>query len=553
MATIREENQKLLRQPLKVECGMSVKLDDINEISIIGGGYDNYAGDVSEQVATPIYMDLSNGGFVNDGFAVPLEEEHPGIISRIAPLTLVVYMDNPEEVPPIVTIIGTEDGVLKTWRFTRQVCQIPGYTRKIITHIVIGYAWQFDNSNLISCDVQLRGVETTCDNPSLQMSEIEIKGYEPNDITDVISQLGENYPIWYTSGYLGDMSEIRRFYLDGQISWIDKVITIRGVDATKFLDKEFAGTYLGNTSAIMTGGLNQLFSTYNSMIASAGVDAEYTNELLNEAYFNNRCDAIYLPKKSIRELIAQASNLFKLDETATDSGFNMQFNYVDAGRPKLTISKRIADAVETIDNIGELEITSEPQIKEIRINAPLTFVNASASIKTDTIQGTVFEELSEPYYSFTASAGTITRLSPTTYKLKSTTQRSITVSGRKITLYDPTDDGSKTPFIYLRRDEHREALANGRTIELNDFYGFEGIWDTSETVTEQLWAICNQMAAVSPITYKFKWRGNPHLQPRDHINVIINGSAVKMTIDTMTLEHENGGLVSQITARKGWI
>ena len=66
----------------------------------------------------------------------------------------------------------------------------------------------------------------------------------------------------------------------------------------------------------------------------------------------------------------------------------------------------------------------------------------------------------------------------------------------------------------------------------------------------------------SNIVYEFTYRGNPHIQPRDIVYVEIatweNGSMTKhwetMTVDTVTLEHsEGGGLSSRIRARKGWV
>ena len=43
------------------------------------------------------------------------------------------------------------------------------------------------------------------------------------------------------------------------------------------------------------------------------------------------------------------------------------------------------------------------------------------------------------------------------------------------------------------------------------------------------------------------------MQPRDIIHMTIDGSVVDMTIDNLTLEHAEGGLISDITCRKGII
>ena len=76
---------------------------------------------------------------------------------------------------------------------------------------------------------------------------------------------------------------------------------------------------------------------------------------------------------------------------------------------------------------------------------------------------------------------------------------------------------------------------------------------TASSVKSMWGLFLKQIGDRSNITYSFKYRGNPRMQPRDIIHMKINGETVDMTIDNLTLEHSEGGLISQIECRKGII
>ena len=109
--------------------------------------------------------------------------------------------------------------------------------------VYLGRSWLWDNSNLISVSLDLHGINTEIGG-ELEVSSIEIKSYETTDYTDTIGDIAVGSPIWYTAGYDGDMSPSRTFYLSEPISWQDNVLTVKGQDATMFLEnKETPGHY----------------------------------------------------------------------------------------------------------------------------------------------------------------------------------------------------------------------------------------------------------------------------------------------------------------------
>jgi hypothetical protein len=62
-----------------------------------------------------------------------------------------------------------------------------------------------------------------------------------------------------------------------------------------------------------------------------------------------------------------------------------------------------------------------------------------------------------------------------------------------------------------------------------------------------------QIAERSNRVHKFTYRGNPKMQPRDIINLDTGNGTIELTIDRVSLEHKEGGLVSEIEAREGAI
>lgn len=549
MATIAEENGKILRKALKVMTGMDIPAMD----SVITDITDNYPGSsetVNNDVEYTVLMDLANGGFLNDGVAQPLDENVPGIVSQInTPLSFLVAPNISQEEYPTsnITVIGFVGTTLTKWVFEAYhptpnhltfpvVINPQGQERIRITRVVVGESFWYDNSSLISCNLQLRAVETKSDNPELQMSEIEIEGYEPEDITDTIGYIGTGYPIYYTAGYPGDMSPVRKFYLGEPIDYDGQTVNIKGYDATYLLDDDFVGLGVNFGAYSDEVGMYAYTRRISEMLTAAGVEHQYIEEDLGEFGPDWFADDFFIEPQPKRSVIAQAVNIFRL----STGYYPFPVNYTDAGIPVLRIGTNPAEPV-TLENISKPIIIIDPVVKTVNLNLYDPIVQASSAIETVDVQGAAIFDTTDPYYSFTSASGTITYLSPYSYKLEG--NGSIAVSGRKIELYAAMKSGS--PLLPMTET----TGTNGIEIDLGNNYLF------GNYRYEGFHAALQYLLQRSNISYEFEYRGDPKLQPRDYIRADIDGSGalVDLTIDTIELKHEGGGTSSTIVARRGFI
>ena len=565
MSRIDDENAKTLRPALDVIVGMDVPTADYTGASASG----NYAGTNETLNGSPervILMDLIGDGFQNDGNAEPLSTGVNGFLSsKGTALSLTVTFSNADSNTDDLVIISYEDGVLTKTSYagsgSTRTITIPASntTRSRITRAILGNAWWYDNESLVSCKVSLRGVETKLDNPELQMSDIEFVGYEPNDITDKIGSIGTEYPIYYTSGFYGDMAPVRQFYLGEQLQYEDKKLTVHGYDATYKLDGDYAGKYVGNASDNITGGgIRKYFDEISAMVTDAGITHTYDTSGA-DGHFDAGAPFL-LPKISKRQIISQAVNIYRTvmryfatgPDPADDVDLPIFFGYVDAGIPTMTIGK--GNTVKTITDTTKPIVTVEPVISTLSFNRYLVEVGASAAIQTMNASNTQIVETSDPYYAFTSSGATVTKITPYKYKVDPTSA-SYTINGRRIYLAGD-GSGNYLPLTYTNGQ-------SGIKVTLSDVDGpYEGVGYVkgASTYGVPIWDVDHPEALEylldrSNLLYTFDFRGDPRLQPRDYIQIDVDGSGtlVPMTIESIDINHENGGTTSTIVARKGLI
>lgn len=559
MPTVISENQKPLRKALDIMCGIDqvkdIPLNDTINADLIGANN----AKITEVGIRPILMDLSCGGFVNDGAAEPLQSEPLATYSKYGYITKLFSDDHGD--------IYDADGVQRSIRITVSPSEPTNYSviaqdatseemnrnvqsteaveftkwtpnkRVMIDRIVAGRALQFNRSTLVSCNLELRGVETKVNNPTLQMSEIEIQAYEPNDYTRIIGSFTENAPIWYTAGYQGDMSPIRQFYLSDTIQYDNKVLTIHGQDSTKFLDNEYAGKLLTSDA------LNGYVEAIHTMLNNEGIAHEYDNRWNDGLHGTNT--NMFIWNKPKRDVIAEAVNMFSFEHTGTAEGSEtvpIRLRYVDAGRPRLYTPMEINRRnVYEIPGTYKLDATIESNlaIAEAYIYA-VSVGTARVSLGEQSIAGTAIFETSEPYTGLITSKGTVTQISPFKYSLTAT--GSATVSGYPVSFYDTSIGAIYSPYTVANSEE-------GSKLSLGELDGFN-IGLVTESGTDLLGEeLVANLLNRSNLLYTFTWRGDPFLQPGDYIRV--NG--MDMTIESVSLTHEGGGLSSKITAREGLI
>lgn len=588
MTTILEENRKYLRPAMRVECGFRETDEEPTNITPIGAdpvyfGLEN----LDRDMITVVLMDLAGDGFANTGDAVPMETDTDsfryGYISEA-----VANADGTFSTPFGLTIesptrwqnvtlevmdqAGNSEVIIfnPVWGVGQTTIYIDKFTpgeRAYIVGVYLGKAWLWNNSSLLSVNVDLRSVSTEIGG-ELEASTIEIQAYEPTDYTDIIGQIPIGAPIWYAAGYIGDISRLRRFYLSEVVTWDDNVLTIRGQDATMLLDNVEIPVDCDNYGAGW-----EMDHVIGKRIRAALAPIDYDEIGGPPEIEAQSLQVVLYDAKAARSIISEYTGIFR-------DGNYYRATYVDAGRPTLSFADYLRNWTIYADEIADFNIIVEQNKKTLRITLPEYYLQYNDEIeKVKTTSGKTYfvtldppvpannvsitptptssEEINCSKFKFVAAAST-------TYTIKGYETLSNLVSGNNPYSASETNAGETFTFDF----------------ELPLFYDTGGVSITKESIKHLL--------ERSNVLYEFTYRGNPHIQPRDVLNVevanwidydkTIDGlypetdlypatdlyphgeykkarkmvkKWVTMTVDSVSLEHAEGGLTSKIIARKG--
>lgn len=212
----------------------------------------------------------------------------------------------------------------------------------------------FDNNNIIDVQLELRADLSQID-PALPESEITVRAYCPEDISALVKTIDNDEPVYYTAGYEGDMSPVRKFYISEPVVWADKIVTVKAVDAVHFLEgdmpKCFIGAvdWTGNPHYKLTFAYRStaeatryLCATFYDAIIGGGVTLESrdeTNPLIGGARVDGTQACSYIDgSTSRRDVIANLMNLVRIDfdgDPLDSRGLEnaLYLTYVDAGIP----------------------------------------------------------------------------------------------------------------------------------------------------------------------------------------------------------------------------
>ena len=86
------------------------------------------------------------------------------------------------------------------------------------------------------------------------------------------------------------------------------------------------------------------------------------------------------------------------------------------------------------------------------------------------------------------------------------------------------------------------------------FFGSMNFVDGNGTFIDELYPklAVESVFDKSVKTGSFKWKGDPRMQPRDVVTFVrLDGSLETITLENITITHEAGGTVADITYRKG--
>lgn len=586
MTTINEENRKTLRKSMKVVCDFQET--DTAPTSLVPVGiaseYEGLAG-LNSFLDTVVLMDLAGDGFLNDGSAVPIQPETDtyryGYISEDVAqpdgtfLTPFGVQVSAAEYWDMVTVeIADEHGNIESrqidphWVSGTATIYIDSWTpgeRAYIVGVHLGKYWRWDNSTLLDVSLDLRGVNTQIGG-DLEVSSIEIQAYEPNDYTEVIGRIPKGSPIRYLAGYSGDMSEIRLFYLSEDVSWDNNVLTVRGQDASMLLD-DVSVPIEANYSSQNIG------VRIKNRIEKALEDIDYTTVGTYPSLPTSSAQRYILQEATNRALISQYMNMY------CDSDYIKPI-YVDAGIPTLywTDIDRTWDIYA--DEITDLDILIEHNINEIMAVIEEYYERYNSEIETvEAVAGrTYFIDTDNPIegiQNLTISPEPTSKslVDGNTVKFMAAATTTYTISGYQV-------------MVDLKNSNNPYVIQNN---EKGIAYTFDNPMPSTDADVGSVTKLClPTLLSRSNIVYEFTYRGNPHIQPRDILNVeiatwvtsqvVLDGlypetdlypatdlypyatykearhmekEWVMMTVDSITIEHSEGGTTSKIRARRG--
>lgn len=482
-----------------------------------------------------------------------------------------------------------------------------------IDDITSGVSLELDNDNLIRVNLDLE-TDLNIIEPNWNVSAIEVEAYWPDDISEAVSGMGDGVPIIYYSGYPGDYSEPRYFYLSEEVTQKDGVITLRGEDAsTKLENVTITDLLWTQTRQDARRGIYQRF---RSIIKEAGITL--VHDEANPPLIGTNKDKYYIGLQECtgRDLIAYLMGMiFK-------NGFYPR--YIDGGIPTLRWQTPAVKWTIYEDDVADLEIKTDRNINVIRaseedrpLHTVLTMakkretidtknVTAGKSYKIDyqdnryidiQIKGGVGKIVKQSLESVTIEAvkttekiqkRVLTGFKKYTKKYNTNTKAAVIVEPPKVI------DGYKTnikkkksgnyivytwrePKFSYRTEYQNQLIVTGRRVILPNAVqpGETAITEHEVTaarvgVTKETNPLVlgrfnsnyensayyipkyNDLFTRSNKSGSFKFYGNPHMQPRDVFKLIrLDGTEITATIESITLDHEGGGLISEITYREG--
>lgn len=511
------------------------------------------------------------------------------------------------------TTITGESVTLPLLNTTAGMTFNPAYTdRRIeISEVLPEAEFKITNDNLIKATVSLRS-DLSIINPTLPESEINIEVYHDEDISEAVAQIPEDVPIIYQAGYPGDMSPERKFYVTGQVTWADNVLSIQGVDAVHFLeDTTIYDILVGYDDNPEEEVFSQDKSTVDNLsgcvrnaIALAGVNYTYDGSGRNYAYSKEL--SFIIKTQTVRELVKNAMRFFRFND-------GLWITYVDAGIPKYSEVKPVAGRSIQESDCANITKNVEPFISSVQFTGSevtysgKTFNDQGGSIFStgfevgtiDWIYGTgaflspdkyvfgyapryngaVFTSVRRDRSDFAAYLPKFAYfgsrlLSPETpdswlgnyyanilpWTSSGEYNQQALWNSRGLPTSEPqTAQMTGAKMIASVTDESIQVNADGNILPL-ECSSFEGEIYQADTNGGFEYRAYPYEAIIevfkrtnrSNVTGSFTWKGDPRMQPRDVVEwERLDGTTETITLENITITHEGGGTMAECTYREG--
>lgn len=416
--------------------------------------------------------------------------------------------------------------------------------RIIIDYIISGLYVEWTNDDLVSCTLDLRS-DLSMDNPTWQVSGIDVSVYFPQDMSALISCIQDDTPIWYYAGYDDEQvySPTRYFYLSDKIAHKDNVITIKGEDIShKLADFNIVPTILSSDRGSEVKNLyNQLATYIESQVGITLIN----KEAAPSGTTTGNIEAHIVKNCSVREWVADVMNLARNYDAD-----NFYPRFVDAGIPSLAWSKPTSQWDIYEEDVTDLQIEVERTIKKLDTedeHGLLQSVNIDDVITTlqennvTAGQNYSFSD-GDYYYAFAVTNGTLsnkpTKTNAAAAEFTATATGTSVLTGRKAII------SGNTPSLQQQRAGITLTM---KPLTYQPYFVYNG-----STIVNNIYPNYGNLFYRSTITGSFTFRGDVRMQPRDVFTFHrMNGSTEVCTIENIKLKHENGGTEAEITYRKG--
>lgn len=579
--SINTQNAKQIRDPMDVYAGISSR-SDVDLTFSISGSIAAQDTDVNTALDTETWSmrnlaDLQGDGFPLDGtrelydstLAASLDDGKLGIRTDIGgTVTVDVTAASSIEAVTIEVSSGTgtitANGVTYTAR-KRVVIPVNGltiqlviasdnpYERLEIAAITPGVTLEFNNSNLVSCTLDLR-TSLNIVNPTWEISTIEISAYWPDDISEAVSNIGDNVPIWYYAGYDddADYSDVRYFYLSEAATQKDNLITIKGEDASHLLeDTENVPIQRLGTKAL--NGRNKLYNWFVSLITGSGVKPVSIETAPTTAASPTTARDMVMLEGSPRDHV---QSVMRLGHTGTFWPV-----YVDAGLPKITWTKPTSKWDIYESECGEVQKTVERNVTKITTGKDSEYGLLNTVTRSDSwtvlksnisvVRGKKYTfNFSDSWYWTYKVDGKLNN--KFTWSLINSVQWTSAINSYKkgSTWYQrPTLYGKKLTNTVNKRTLTEATNRPGYTAKISPV-AIGRIYQG----TTLIYPNYDNVFAIKNTGGSFRWKGDPRIQPYDVATYhYLDGTTKLITIGNIQLHHEGGGTYADITYRDGVI
>lgn len=441
--------------------------------------------------------------------------------------------------------------------------------RRFEVHAVIpGINLSWDQESLISCDLYLRSDLSMAD-AQWQVSEIEIQAYYPDDISEAVTGISENVPITYRAGYAGDMSPERRFYISEPVTMENNIITIKGHDASyRLRGKSHAAQIINSTG---TTGRRKLYRMMRQYIEKSGITLR-----------SKQAEPDLQTGSVERTLIFQAGTADRIVADIMNLAHTGTFwpVFVDGGIPKLTHTKPDPDNPKwTIreEDCGDVKRLVDKNIAKITTDDEFGLHNTvtrsdkwqeivrrhcERNMRYSQNAGGYFWALTvSNAYDISATAVSIWWTAEETSYSFPALKVAVTKDGK--VAVDKNGDAIYTEEVQWANEcivKGKAAAVEKAEDSVTASPARAGVIAEMRPVAygrvlsggSRLYPNYNNLFERSNITGSFTWRGDPRMQPRDTFKFIrLDGTEEVCTIETITLKHEGGGTVAEISYRKG--